>query len=200
MKRTFKEAIRHRRSHYALTDQSPISDDEILDIINTAVLTVPSANNSQTSRIVLLLGDQHRKLWDIVGETFRRRLSPEKFIKLEEKIKKSFSSGYGTVLFFEDTSEVRKLQEKFPVYKESYLKYSHHTNAIHQYAIWVMLEDAGFGASLQHYNPVIDDEVKKNWNLPEDWELIAEMPFGISLETPPVKTKLPLEKQVFKFS
>ena len=46
------------------------------------------------------------------------------------------------------------------------------------FAIWTMLEDMGLGASLQHYNPLIDDEVRRTWNLPGDWMLIAQMPFG----------------------
>ena len=25
---------------------------------------------------------------------------------------------------------------------------------------------------------MIDEEVRKNWNLPESWQLIAQMPFG----------------------
>ena len=41
-----------------------------------------------------------------------------------------------------------------------------------------MLEDMGLGASLQHYNPLIDDEVRRTWNLPGDWMMIAQMPFG----------------------
>lgn len=41
-----------------------------------------------------------------------------------------------------------------------------------------MLEDTGLGASLQHYNPLIDDEVRKRWSLPREWKLIAQMPFG----------------------
>ena len=200
MKRTFKEAIEHRHSYYALSNQSPISDDEIMEIINTVILASPSANNSQTTRIVLLLGDHHKKLWDIVRETLRKRTDGKQFIKTEEKINTSFYSGYGTILFFEDTSEVKKLQEKFPSYKENYPNYSQHTNAIHQFCIWVMLEDAGLGASLQHYNPIIDLEVKETWKLPKDWELIAQMPFGLPLEDPKLKSKLPLEERVFKFS
>ena len=47
-----------------------------------------------------------------------------------------------------------------------------------------MLEDAGLGASLQHYNPLIDDEVRRTWNLPESWMLIAEMPFGTPTAEP----------------
>lgn len=53
---------------------------------------------------------------------------------------------------------------------------------MHQFAVWVMLEDAGFGASLQHYNPLIDEEVAKTWDIPSYWRLIAEMPFGVPVE------------------
>jgi predicted oxidoreductase (fatty acid repression mutant protein) len=47
-----------------------------------------------------------------------------------------------------------------------------------QLVIWTALENEGLGASLQHYNPIIDEEVKKEWSIPENWKLIAQMPFG----------------------
>ena len=53
-----------------------------------------------------------------------------------------------------------------------------------------MLEDAGMGASLQHYNPLIDDEVRKAWNLPGDWKLVAQMPFGVPVAQPVSYTHL----------
>ncbi|MDC4736251.1 nitroreductase, partial [Acinetobacter baumannii] len=31
---------------------------------------------------------------------------------------------------------------------------------------------------LQHYNPLIDDAVKAEWNIPASWNLRAQMPFG----------------------
>jgi predicted oxidoreductase (fatty acid repression mutant protein) len=49
---------------------------------------------------------------------------------------------------------------------------------MHQFVIWTALEAEGLGASLQHYNPLIDEAVRKQWNLPESWQLIAQMPFG----------------------
>ena len=198
--KTFKEAIEHRHSYYLITNQSPVSDKEIEKIIDTVLLNAPSANNSQTTRIVLLLGEHHKKLWNIVRETLRKITSPERFVKTETKIDQSFYSGYGTILFFEDNSEVKKLQNSFPTYREAYPRYAQHTNAIHQFCIWTLLEDAGFGVSLQHYNPLIDEEVKSTWNLPEEWELIAQMPFGLPLEIPQAKEKLPLQDRfkVFK--
>jgi predicted oxidoreductase (fatty acid repression mutant protein) len=34
------------------------------------------------------------------------------------------------------------------------------------------------GASLQHYNPLIDAAVARQWNVPAYWKLRAQMPFG----------------------
>lgn len=47
-----------------------------------------------------------------------------------------------------------------------------------QFAIWTQLEAEGLGVNLQHYNPVIDEAVKKEFNIPDEWRLIAQMPFG----------------------
>jgi len=70
---------------------------------------------------------------------------------------------------------------------------------MHQLAIWTMLEDAGFGASLQHYNPLIDNEVRKRWSLPEEWRLIAQMPFGTPAGEPGEKTFKPLDERIRVF-
>ena len=60
MERTFSEALKNRRTYYSITDQSPIPDQEIECIINLAVRHVPSAFNSQSTRVVLLLGKSKR--------------------------------------------------------------------------------------------------------------------------------------------
>ncbi len=198
---TFVEALKHRRSYYALSNQSIIDDEEIIGIMKTALRFIPSANNAQTTRIVLLLGEHHQKLWDIVRQTLKVRTSPEQFEKTNAKINKSFASGYGTVLFFEDQKAMRELQQQFPSYADNYPTWGQHTNAMHQLTVWTMLEDRHFGASLQHYNPIIDDEVRATWNLPQDWQLIAQMPFGIPVEPPRDKSKeeKPMEDRFMLF-
>lgn len=117
MARSFKEAIQHRRTHYGIGNNSPISDNEIHEIIKTAVTHVPSAFNSQSTRIVLLLGESHKKLWEIVKDTLRKIVPAEAYKATEAKIDNSFEAGYGTVLFFEDTAVVEGLQKQFPSYK-----------------------------------------------------------------------------------
>ncbi|MDD3036327.1 nitroreductase family protein [Bacteroides sp.] len=196
MERTFSEALKHRRTYYSITNQSPILDEEIECIINTTVRNVPSAFNSQTTRIVLLLGDSHKKLWQIVKDTLEKIMPQEAFVKTEEKIDNSFACGYGTVLFFEDQLIVKELQNTFPAYQDKFPEWSLQTSGMHQFVIWTMLEDAGLGASLQHYNPLIDDEVRRTWHLPENWHLIAEMPFGTPTQRPGEKEYLPLEERV----
>ena len=192
MARSFKEAIQHRRTHYGIGNNSPISDNEIHEIIKTAVTHVPSAFNSQSTRIVLLLGE-------IVKDTLRKIVPAEAYKATEAKIDNSFEAGYGTVLFFEDTAVVEGLQKQFPSYKDNFPVWSQQTSAMHQLAIWTMLEDAGFGASLQHYNPLIDEAVAKQWHINPNWKLIAEMPFGTSTQEPGEKQFAPLEERILVF-
>jgi len=53
---------------------------------------------------------------------------------------------------------------------------------------------------LQHYNPLIDDEVRKAWNLPGDWKLVAQMPFGVPVAQPGSKEVMSLDERVFEFT
>ena len=86
MQKSFKDVLKHRRSYYSITNQSPISDEEIERIINFAVTHVPSAFNSQSTRVVLLLGENHKKLWEIVKDAIRKIVTPEAFKNTESKI------------------------------------------------------------------------------------------------------------------
>ena len=195
MGRTFAEAMKHRRTYYSIGSGSPVSDSEIERVVREALKHVPSAFNSQSARVVLLLGDGHKKLWNIVKSTLKKLVSAEDFDRTEAKIDGCFAAGHGTVLYFEDTSVVEKLQEAFPSYKDNFPIWSHHTSAMHQFAVWTMLEDLGLGASLQHYNPLIDEEVRRTWNLPEEWQLVAQMPFGTPTGEPGEKSFEDMDKR-----
>ena len=199
MERNLKDALQHRRSYYELTPESPIDDAKIEEIIHFAIRHIPSAINSQSTRLVLLLHEQHKAFWEIVKRTLQAIVPAEAFVATEQKIDRSFASGYGTVLFFEDTNVVRDLQQKFPGYAGNFPVWSEQTSAMHQLAVWTMLEDAGFGASLQHYNPLLDNEVRNRWSLPEEWRLIAQMPFGTPAGEPGEKTFKPLDERIRVF-
>ena len=60
-----------RRSIYMLNDQLPVSKDEVVKLVEHAVLHTPSSFNSQSSRLVVLFGEDHQKLWQITEDLLR---------------------------------------------------------------------------------------------------------------------------------
>ncbi|WP_421617926.1 nitroreductase family protein [Brevibacillus sp. TJ4] len=199
MTNDFFSAVKKRRTYYGISKEPVASDERIHELVREAVKYTPSAFNSQSARVVLLLGEHHDKLWTITKETLRKIVPAEHFSSTEEKMN-AFASGYGTVLFFEDTSVVEKLQQQFADYKDNFPVWSNQSSGMLQYVVWTALEAEGFGASLQHYNPLIDAEVKSTWNIPTSWALIAQMPFGKPTAEPGEKQFMSLDERVKLFS
>lgn len=199
MANNLKEAIKQRRTYYSISNSAPISDEHIRELIELAVANVPSAFNSQSTRIVLLLGENSRMLWQITKDALKKIVPPDTFQTTATRIDTCFAPGYGTVLFYEDTEVIRNLQEAYPLYKDRFPFWSEQTSGMHQFAIWTLLENEGFGASLQHYNPIIDEAVAKEWNIKPSWRLIAEMPFGLPANKPGNKEFLPLAERIIVF-
>lgn len=166
-----------RRTQYALGKQLPISEAQVEALILEAVRQAPSSFNSQSSRVVVLFGAQHEKLWNITREVLRPMVPADAFVKTDAKMD-SFAAGAGSVLFFEDEDVIKKLQADFALYADKFPMFSEHSAGMAQYAVWTALADANIGASLQHYSPVIDEQVAKTWNIPASWKLRAQMPFG----------------------
>lgn len=191
----FKTAMKDRRTYYQIDNKISISDARIESIITESVLYTPSAFNSQNARVVLLFGEHHKKLWNITKDLLKEVTPPKAFPQTEAKIN-SFARGYGTILYFEDKSVVEELQEKYPLYKAHFPIWSQQANGMLQYVIWTTLESEGLGASLQHYNPLIDEAVQKEWDIPDTWVLCSQMPFGNPTAKPDEKTFLPIETRV----
>jgi predicted oxidoreductase (fatty acid repression mutant protein) len=198
MKKDFYVAVSGRRSVYGISKEVVVSDEKIKEVIEFAVKHTPSAFNSQSARVVLLLEKEHDKLWDITKEALRKIVPADQFSSTEDKIN-SFRSGYGTVLFFEDNSIIESLQEQFAAYKDNFPVWSSQSSGMHQFVIWTALEMEGLGASLQHYNELIEAEVKKEWSIPSNWKLIAQMPFGKPVVEPDEKQFQPLEQRIKVF-
>lgn len=188
-----------RRSIYALSDNLPVSKDEIVDLVEHAILHTPSAFNSQSARIVVLFGEDHKKLWDITEETLKAIVNDEeKFQGTKDKIA-GFRAGAGTIMFFEDKGVVRNMQEAAPLYADKFPIWAHQTSAMHQYVIWTALASLNVGANLQHYNPVIDQRVADAWNISDDWELNAQMVFGAIEQPAGDKEFQPVEERMKVF-
>ncbi len=196
MKQKFVDLIKQRRSRYDLTAKSTLPKEEILHLVQECVKHTPSPFNSQSTRVLLLCGARHQQFWQIAKHELQQIVPAEKFAPTEEKMA-AFSSAYGTLLFFEDWSVVESLQVQFPMYKDHFPIWAYQANAMTEFAVWTALAENGMGASLQHYNPLVDLEVHRQFHVPLDWKLVAQMPFGIPLEKQaPDKTFLPIEERV----
>jgi len=177
MSNAFLDAFRRRRTQYALGRNVDLSHAQIADLVKEAVRLAPSSFNSQSSRVVLLFGAQSESLWSIVTQALSKVTPPDAFPKTEAKMR-AFAAGVGTVLFFEDQDVVKGLQEKYPLYAENFPVWSEQSSGMAQVAVWSALANAGVGASLQHYNPLVDDQIAQTWGVPPSWRLRAQMPFG----------------------
>lgn len=193
--KSFYSAVEARRSIYGISSEPVVSDERIHEVIAHAVKHTPSSFNSQSARVVILLGEQHQKLWSITTEALRKIVPAEQFAATEDKMK-AFNNGYGTILFFEEQKVIEALQQQFAAYSDNFPVWSQQSSGMLQYVIWTSLELEGFGATLQHYNPLIDDDVKREWNIPDSWKLIAQMPFGKPAAPAGEKMYQPLEERI----
>ncbi|OQE16773.1 hypothetical protein PENSTE_c023G08765 [Penicillium steckii] len=195
---TLLELVKNRRTYYGLKGESPISDDAIERIVQDSVLHVPSSFNTQTSRVVLLLKEEHQKVWDIAIKAIEGLVAaghvPKESFETSTKPKlESFRAAYGTVLFFVDYEALAPIKEKFAIYADKFDPFALESNAMSQYFVWLALESEGFGANLQHYSPLVDEEIAKTWGLPASWKLDAQLVFGTPTSEPGEKQFAPIE-------
>lgn len=190
----FLNLIQKRRSIYHLNNQSEISTNEIIQGIKTCLKHTPSAFNSQTARIIVLLNEPYKNFWQSTKKTLKKITPPEQFEHTKEKLN-AFSEGIGTILFFEEQHTIAALEEKFPLYKENFKIWSEQSSGMLQYAIWLFLTDNNLGANLQHYNPLVDEYIHKTFNAPTSWKLVAQMNFGGIQKPAGEKTFLETDKR-----
>ena len=192
---TLQQAFDERRTIYALGNDLPVEPQAIVNMAERILLHTPSAFNSQSSRLIILFGDQHQQLWDITENKLREEVGDGDFSSSKQKMD-SFRAAAGTVLFFEDQAVIKAMQDKFEIYADRFPIWSEQTSAMHQYALWTELSTLNVGASLQHYNPLIDDDIAKAFSIDDDWDLVAQMPFGNIVEPAGKKTYQPLNERM----
>lgn len=194
---SFLDHIKQRRTIYAVGKNVALTPEQIESVIKEAVNHSPSAFNSQTSRIVTLFGESHLQFWNVVRETLRKIVPDAAFEGTNAKIN-SFAAGYGTVLFYEDQDVVKSLQEQFALYADNFPVWSEHSSAIAQFAVWTALSEQNIGASLQHYNPIVDAEIAEVFDIPANWKLRAQLVFGSIEEAPAGEKTFMAEADRFK--
>lgn len=115
-----------------------------------------------------------------------------------------------------DYESLAPIKEKFAIYADKFDPFALESNAMSQYfgecllswvviitmlirfyffLVWLALESEGFGANLQHYSPLIDEQIAKTWDLPASWKLDAQLVFGTPTSEPGEKTFEPIENR-----
>ncbi len=185
------ELLQERRTYYAIDKNIPVSNDDVVRFVEAATELVPDSFNMKSSRVVVALDEKHDQLWDAIYDMFEGKVPREKI--------DSFRAGRGTILYFIDEPTVAGLQEQFPGYAGNFPGWANQAVGMLQFSIWTGLRELNIGASLQHYNPVINDVVRKLFDVPETWTLNAQMPFGGIIAEPDAKAKEDISARVKVF-
>ena len=192
---SYLNIIESRRSIYDLNDHLPASEKVVLNIIKHITVESPTAFNMQSSHLVILMNDEHHKLWNIVNETLKKIVPENQFASTHAKLD-MFYKAKGTILFFDDRHVIDQLKTDFPLYRDQFDTFADHSMGILQGNIWNALAELKIGASLQHYNPLIDNEIKKKWNIPDYYRLSAQMVFGGINSIPEPKDKIAASERI----
>lgn len=196
--KSFTEAVRKRRSIYELGKNIPVLETEIMAVIERMTKEVPSAFNMQSARVVVAMKEHHENIWEITESALKKIVPADEFEPTQKKID-GFTAGYGTILFYEESDTIYEMQKQYPAYAESFPIWAAQANGMLQFAIWTALEDLGLGVNIQHYNMLIEEDIRKIFNLPGSWDLVAQMVFGEKLKDAPPIDKMSTGERVQVF-
>jgi len=149
----FTDLQTKRRSIYALGKDLELSNQELIETIQGAVLNTPTAFNSQTSRVVILLDEESDAFWNEIAYSELEEVTPAEAFEATKERLAGFAQAKGTILFYEDQDIVEGLQEQFPLYAENFPIWSEH-------------------------NPLVDAQLAEKYDIPANWKLRAQAPFG----------------------
>ncbi|AGN23689.1 nitroreductase family protein [Erysipelothrix rhusiopathiae] len=181
------EDLELRRSRYGLSKEAVLTEEEVIELVEASVQHTPSAFNAQTQRAVVLFGKHSDTFWDLTREALRKVAPEEGFENTVAKLE-SFKQGQGTILYYIDTDVVKGLQDQFALYADNFPIWAEQENGMMQLVTWTALAGAGIGASVQHYNPLVDASAAEAFEIPSSWKLVAQMPFGKAIDEVQPKT------------
>lgn len=172
------ELMKKRRSTYAIGQNTDLSHDEITAALRETAVEVPTAFNAQSQRLAVVYGDLNKKVWEIIYDAAKTFVAPDQ-LEAMEAVYKNPLNGIGTILFFEDREAV---ENNIPANAERSQTYKLDGSANSQLTAWLTLTELGLGATLQHHNigyeNGFDNAFRELLDLPDSYELVAEMPFG----------------------
>lgn len=156
----FFSAVIARRSIHVTSAASPIPDSRINEIVQKAILHVPSTFNVQSARAVILLKEEHIRFWGYAEEMIKANLPEALYERLKGRIT-LFKAAYGSVsqesfavygvlqvrlydvpiadfptqvLFFEDQADLSALAKQHESVAPFLDEWSDHSSGMNQFA------------------------------------------------------------------
>ncbi|KAJ5688219.1 hypothetical protein N7536_010838 [Penicillium majusculum] len=111
---SFTEAAQKRRTIRALEQKTTVPDNTIIKLGEVAILTIPSAFNSQSARLTVLFGDDHKRLWSITVDALLAKIGEQRWNEGTKDRIANFANAYGTILFWDDQSCAAAMEEHAP--------------------------------------------------------------------------------------
>ncbi|KAI0535128.1 nitroreductase family protein [Xylaria digitata] len=197
----FLKAAAYRRTCYALTKTSRVSNERIVEIVKEVLLFVPSSYNMQSARLSVVLGKKHEAMWDAIIEAAAPIFKGANTWDVMKPILEGSKKSSGSVLFFESETTINASKETHKSAAHMFTELSDHASGMHQILVWTALELEGLGANLQHLNaiPFVEAIIKNYSGFSPDevalFKLKAHLNFGDEVDThPTIPAKLPLNE------
>ncbi|KAK7194247.1 hypothetical protein NESM_000339500 [Novymonas esmeraldas] len=193
-------ALGARRSVYHVNKLLPLSAEEVCTLVKAAVRAAErlSADDvPHSTRVVLLLGSAHDAFWDLVADQIHRVASPATAAVGAAKVDHSMKAAAVTLLFYSDTRVESSIAARLT-------RLGHDGDdmaavmgtrgvAAAEMAVWTALACAGIGATLHHYNVLVEQLVTQQLQLPPWWRMQSQMPLGGVARPPDAKSYAPME-------
>ncbi|KAI8948853.1 nitroreductase family protein [Xylaria longipes] len=197
----FLKASAYRRTCYALTNTSKVSEERIVEIVKEVLSFAPSSYNMQSARVSVVFGKKHEEMWDAIIEVAAPILKGVGAWGAMKPILEGSKNSNGSVLFFESETTINTAKETHKSAAHMFSDLSEQASGMHQIMVWTALELEGLGANLQHLNSIPPVEaIIKNYSgfSPNEVALLklkAHLNFGDEVGMhPTVPAKLPLSE------
>lgn len=118
-----------------------LSNQELVETIQGAIIQTPSAFHSQTTRAVILFDEESDALWNEMAYSELEKVTPAEAFEGTKQRLVGFAQAKGTNLFDEDQDVVEGLQEQFKLYAENFPVWSEQAHGISLYATWLELAE-----------------------------------------------------------
>lgn len=169
---SFLSTYTARRTLYSLKPELPasVTIEQVQAIVQDILKHTPTSFNSQTIRAVIITGALHKQVWDSVINAIETDSGKKRPTSCRDE-------AFGTVVFFDDSAAIKKIQDAFPPYKDYFPTFSTTSNGAAQVATWAALQEIGLGGHLQHFNGYVQAALAGK--VPESWNVQAQLVFGV---------------------